>query len=425
MRLSVRLRDARTFDSLRRHRNYRLYTIGQGVSLTGTWLQNAAQAWLVLQLSHSAAALGVLGFWTFGPYVALGIFGGVISDRFDRRLALIGTQSASLILAAALAALTWTGSITVWQLDLFAGLGGLVQVVDSPARISFVSQMVGRKDLPNAVALNSALFNVTRIVGPAIAGALLAAGGARLCFGLNALSFVAVVVALVAMRPAELFPATRPEKRASTLRDLAEGFQFAWGMPAVRMTLLLIFFISMMSINFAILLPVLAAQTLRSGAQVYGILTSVFGVGALIGALLAATWARASWPLLLACAGGFGVSLLLLAPLRSLPAVILTLIIMGVVVTIYLAASNTLVQLTTPGHLQGRVMGLYAYLFMGSALPGALLTGWLSQAGGTTLAFIVAGVSALLMAGVGLAWYLSSRQRISVSDTQQGAPGML
>lgn len=416
MRLSVRVREARTFASLRRHRNYRLYTIGQGVSLTGTWLQNAAQAWLVLQLSHSAAALGVLGFWTFGPYVALGVVGGVISDRFDRRLTLIGTQSASLILALALAALTWAGNITVWQLDLFAGLGGLIQVVDSPARISFVSQMVGHEDIPNAVALNSALFNVTRIIGPAIAGALLAAGGARLCFGLNALSFVAVIIALLAMRPAELFQTARPARRASALRDLAEGFRYTWRMPAVRMVLLLVFFISMLSINFAILLPVLAAQTLRSGAQVYGIITSVFGVGALIGALLTATRARATWPLLLISAGGFGLSLLLLAPLRSLPVVILTLIVMGVAATVYLATSNTIVQLSTPDHLQGRVLGLYSYLFLGSALPGALLTGWLSQVGGTTLAFTVAGAAALLMTGVGLAWYLTTRQHSSAAS---------
>lgn len=416
MRLSVRVREARTFASLRRHRNYRLYTIGQGVSLTGTWLQNAAQAWLVLQLSHSAAALGVLGFWTFGPYVALGVVGGVISDRFDRRLTLIGTQSASLILALALAALTWAGNITVWQLDLFAGLGGLIQVVDSPARISFVSQMVGHEDIPNAVALNSALFNVTRIIGPAIAGALLAAGGARLCFGLNALSFVAVIIALLAMRPAELFQTARPARRASALRDLAEGFRYTWRMPAVRMVLLLVFFISMLSINFAILLPVLAAQTLRSGAQVYGIITSVFGVGALIGALLTATRARATWPLLLISAGGFGLSLLLLAPLRSLPVVILTLIVMGVAATVYLATSNTIVQLSTPDHLQGRVLGLYSYLFLGSALPGALLTGWLSQVGGTKLAFTVAGAAALLMTGVGLAWYLTTRQHSSAAS---------
>lgn len=406
MRLPAFARPMRTFASLRDHRNYRLFAIGQGVSQTGTWLQNAAQAWLILQLTHSPAALGVLGFWTFGPNVALGIFGGLVSDRFDRRRTLLGTQTALLVLALALAALAWAGNITVWQLYLFAALGGLVQVVDAPARLAFVAQLVGTDDLPNAVALNSALFNVTRIVGPALAGLLIAATGARVCFALNALSFVAVIVALLAMRPADLFPVARRSAPASVRRDLAEGFRYAWQTPTVRMALVLLLVIATLSINFGLLLPVLAVQTLHAGAPVYGLITACFGLGALVGALGTAARARATWPLLLASAGGFGLALLLLAPQRSLLPVILTLIVMGVVFTLYSATSNALVQLATPGQLQGRVMGLYSFIFFGTAVPGALLTGWLSQIGGTLLAFAVAGVAALLMAGVGLIWYL-------------------
>lgn len=409
MQLPTNIHQTGTFASLREHRNYRLFAAGQGISLTGTWMQNTAQMWLVLQLSHSAAAVGMLGFWTFGPYVVLGLIGGIISDRFDRRLTLIATQISYLLLAILLTALTWSGHITVWQLDLFAGLTGLVQVVDTPTRMSFVAQMVGQKDLSNAIALNSALFNATFIIGPAIAGVLIAIAGAQLCFAINALSFIAVIFALLAMRPAELFPVVRTEKRASVLRDLAEGFQYAWHTPSVRMTLLLLLVMATLSINFGLLLPVLAAQTLRSGSQVYGIISACFGVGALIGALLMAAFARVTWPLLLYSAGGFGLALLLLAPQRSLLAVILTLVITGIGYTLYTSTSNALVQLTTPSHLQGRVLGLYSYIFLGTAVPGALLTGWLGQIGGTTLAFVVAGVAAVLMTCIGLAWYLIDR----------------
>ncbi len=401
---------ARTFASLRDYRNYRLYTLGQGISLTGTWLQGSAQAWLVLLLTHSAAALGVLGFWTFGPYVALGIFGGIISDRFDRRLTLIGTQSAYLILAGALAALTWIGNITVWQLYLFAALAGLVQIADTPARLAFVAQMVGHDDLPNAVALNSALFNVTRIIGPALAGVLIAVAGTGVCFALNALSYLAVIVALLAMRPAELLPITRPEKRTSVLRDLAEGFRYAWHTPPIRTALLLLLVVATLSINFPLLLPILATQRLGAGSQIYGLISACFGVGALVGALLTAAMGRSTWPLLLGSMGGFGLALLLLAPQQSLPAVIAMLIVTGAGLALYTATSNALVQLSTPDHLQGRVLGLYSYIFIGTAVPGALLTGWLSQVGGATLALVVAGAAVVLMAGIGLGWYLAYRR---------------
>ncbi len=417
MHLQALARSSRTFASVRDHRAFRLYAFGQGVSLTGTWLQSAALAWLVLQLSHSAAALGVLGFWTVTPYVAMGMFGGIVSDRLDRRLTLIVTQSAYLLLALALALLTWTGDVTVWQLYLFAGLGGLVQVVDSPARLSFVAQMVGEEDLPNAVALNSALVSVTRILGPALAGVLIATAGARLCFALNALSFAAVIGALLAMRPDELYAVARPKLRASMWREMGAGLDYAWRTPLVRMTLLLLLVVATVSINFAILLPVLATQTLHADARVYGAISACFGIGALAGALLTAALSRATWPLLVASAGSFGAALLVLAPLRSLPFVILALVFTGIGYTLYMSTSNSLVQLSTPGHLQGRVLGLYSYVFMGTALPGALLTGWLSQIGGTQLAFGIAGACAVLMAGLGLAWH-----RIYERETAAGLP---
>jgi MFS family permease len=189
------------------------------------------------------------------------------------------------------------------------------------------------------------------------------------------------------------------------LRELAEGLDYAWRLPSIRMALVLLLVVATLSINITILLAALAAQTLHGDARVFGVLSACFGVGALLGALLTATLARATWPLLLASAGGFGVALLVLAPQRTLPLVLLALAAAGVGCTVYMSTSNALVQLATPGPLQGRVMGLYNYVFVGTALPGALITGWLSQLGGTTLAYLVGGVAAVTMAGVGAAWY--------------------
>jgi MFS family permease len=404
------LHESRTFSSLRRHRNFRLYIVGQTVSNAGTWAQMAALTWLVLQETHSALALGAFGVWALAPYVALGIFGGVIIDRFDRRLILIVTQTAFLALAVTLAALTWNGGAPVWLLYGIGALDGIVQVVDVPAGMAFVRQMVGPDDLANAVGLNSASFSAMRIVGPAVGGVLILLGGVRLCFALNALSYVVMLGALVSLRPAELLPLVRSEPHASPIHDLVEGFRYAWRTPSVRAALLTLVGLATFTFNFTPWLAVLAAQTLRAGPEVYGFITSAFGAGALLGALAVASWARATWPALLASLGGLSFGLALLAPLRSLPLILVMLVAVGAMRTIYLATSNTLVQLDSPEHLQGRVMGLYGYALTATATPGALLAGWLAQVGGTTLAFAVASVANALIFGAGLIWYLGWRR---------------
>lgn len=426
MRLPVLLRESRTFTSLRHHRNFRLYVIGQTVSNAGTWAQMAALTWLVLQETHSALALGTLGVWSLAPYVVLGIFGGVIIDRFDRRLTLLVTQTAFLALAVTLAALTWNGGAPVWLLYGIGAVDGVVQVVDAPAGMAFVRQMVGPDDLANAVGLNSASFSAMRIVGPAVAGVLILLGGVRLCFALNALSYVVMLGALMALRPAELLPLVRSERRASPIHDLVEGFSYAWRTPSVRAALLTLMGLATITFNFTIWLAALAAQTLRAGPEVFGLITAAFGAGALLGALVVASWARATWPVLLASLGGLSLGLALLAPLRALPLILVMLVVVGAMRTIYLATSNTLVQLDTPDHLQGRVMGLYSYALTATATPGALLAGWLTQVGGTTLAFAVASAANALICGAGLIWYLGWRRGAGdVSGSQQGAPGML
>ncbi|MGH2503316.1 MAG: MFS transporter [Ktedonobacterales bacterium] len=420
------LREGRTFTSLRRHRNFRLYTMGQAVSSAGSWAQMAALSWLVLGITHSALALGVLGVWTFGPYVALGLFGGVISDRFDRRRTLLVTQTAYLALAVALAALTWNDAAPLWLLYALSALDGFVQVVDTPTELAFVPHMVGTADLANAIGLNSAVFNATRIVGPAVAGLLIAAGGVRLVFALNAVSYLTMLGALLLMRSAELLrPAAPPERRVSPVRDLAEGFQYAWRTPAVRAPLVMVVAMATVTFNFTLWLTVLAGQTLRAGPQVFGIITASFAVGAMVGALAVATWARASWRALLASLGGVALGLALLAPLRDLLLMMLALVFVGAMRTIYLTISATLVQLATPGQLQGRIMGFYNYALLATATLTGPLVGWLTQVSGTTLVIaLAAGVDALLC-GAGLLWYLGGGRRVVSHPAGTGERAML
>lgn len=391
-----------TFASLRRHRNYRLYFGGQLVSQVGTWLQNAAQAWLVLDLTHSAAAVGVMSFCLYAPYAAFGLIGGALADRWDRRRVMMQTQAAMALCAAALAAVVYLRVDQVWVIDLIAALRGVTLVFNNPARQALMVELVGRDELPNAIALNSSLNNATRIVGPAIAGLLIASVGVGLCFALNAVSFVPVIAALGAMRASELHGGPR-SVRAPLFVAIREGLRYARRTKTVGIVLLMLFVISTVSINFNILLPVLARDTMHGDAKTFGFISSIFGLGALCGALTVASRRRASRTLLLAAAAAFGTAQLLVATQRSFVGVALTLFATGVAYTLYTAGSNALVQLATPHHLQGRVGGLYNYVFIGSGPFGALIAGWLCERGGAPLAFAVGGAAALIMVAVGIA----------------------
>jgi MFS family permease len=402
MRLSASAATARTFASFQ-HRNYRLYFFGQFVSQIGTWLQSGAAAWLVLELTHSAAAVGVMAFWQFGPYALFGLFGGALSDRFDRRKTLICTQFALMACSTTLAGLTLSHSVLLWQVDAVAALRGMVLVFDTPSRQAFVVQMVGRKELPNAVALNSSLFNASRIVGPALGGVLIGLFDVGPSFAIDAVSYISVIIALGQMRPNELYQVMSGAgaARVSLLRSIRDGLRYAWRTPAILLALTLLLVIATVCINFTVLMPVLAAQTLHSGPEIFGLISACFGAGALLGALISATISRASWPVLLTSAGVFGVAMIVLAPQRTLLHIILLLIATGIAFTLYTSNSNALVQLATPPQLQGRVVGLYGYIFNSTTVGGSLLIGWLSETGGTQLAFFVAGGTALLMALVG------------------------
>ncbi len=389
-----------TFTSLRRHYNYRLYFSGQFLSQIGTWLQSAAMAWLVLDLTHSAVAVGLLTFWQFGPYVALGLFGGALTDRLDHRVTLQATQIALALCSTIMAVLTLFNIITLWEAYAIAAARGLALILNNPSRQAFLFQMVGRDELPNAIALNSSLANATRILGPGVGGILIAAFGVGICFAIDAVSYVAVIIALMLINVKELYPIERRIQQ-TVLRSTGEGLKYVWHTPRILVALTMFLFICIFSINFNVLLPLMAGNTLHAGPEVYGLLTACFGAGALVGALISASLGRATWPTLLISATGFGLGEVLLAPQGSVVGALVVLVLTGVAYTLFTSNTNALVQLSAPGYLQGRVAGLYSYIFSGSSAAGALIAGGLANIGGTQLAFFVAGGTVLACAAFG------------------------
>jgi MFS family permease len=387
----------RTFASLRMHRNYRLFFSGQIISVTGTWMQNIATAWLILELTHSPVAVGVLALCQFLPFSVFGLVAGVLVDRLDVRRLVIATQAASMIQATALAALALLGVATPWEVYLLAALRGMVLVLDAPARQALTFQMVGPDELPNAVALNSSLFNAARVAGPAAGGLVIALAGVGFCFAANAVSFLAVLTVLLAMRVGEMYPLDRADVPPTIVRGTREVFRYLRESRRSALVLAIVAVVSTFAFNFNVLLPVLARLTLHSGPSTFGVITACFGAGALGGALLSASLGRASFAVLLAGTAGFGLSELLLAPVTSVPVAGALLFLTGASFTLWTSNSNSMLQLAAPSHLRGRIVGLYYYAFNGAAPLGGLLVGWLSSVGGTEAAFALGGGSALAM----------------------------
>jgi MFS family permease len=392
----------RTFKSLRKHRNYRLFFAGQVVSLVGTWMQNIALAWYVVELTHSAVAVGILAFCRFAPFTVFGLVSGVVADRFDNRRLVMLTQTASMVVALGLTALAFSGHEILWLAYALAAATGIALVFDAPGRHSLTFQMVGREELPNAVALNASLFNGSRVIGPASAGVIIAAFGVGVCFAINAASFLAVLASLWLMREDELVKLDRPEEHPPVLRSVREGLSYAGRSPRVRLVLAMTTVVSTVGFNFHVLVPVLASETLEAGPRTFGILSACFGAGAMTGALVAAALGRASWKALLAGVGGFSIALLALAPVTTVVAAAVLLFVVGVCFTTWTANSQSLLQLTAPDHLRGRVLGLWLFSFAGLAPLGGLLAGWLADVGGTQLAFLVAGATGLAMTAAAL-----------------------
>ena len=395
--------NTRTFSSLRKHRNYRLYFGGQIVSVSGTWMQDTALPWLILGLTHSPVYVGLLVFARYAPFMLFGLFSGALADRFDNRRFVIVTQSSSMLIAACLTVLAFSGVDRLWPFYVLAFLGGAALVFDAPNRHALTFRLVGRAELPNAVALNSSLFNAARVVGPALGGLLIAAFGVGWCFAVNAGSFLAVLAGLLLMRPAELFPVDRGSERQTTLAASREGLAYVWRSPQVKLVLAITLVVSATGFNFRVLLPVLASQTLHAGAAVFGALFACFGAGALLGALGAAALARASWKALVLGSAGFSGAMLLLAPVRSAGVAAALLFVIGFCFSTWTANSQSILQLTAPDRLRGRVLGLYLFAFAGFSPVGGLLAGWLADVGGTELAFAVAGVAGLTVTALAVA----------------------
>jgi MFS family permease len=408
MRALARLLAGRTFRSLRSHRNFRIFVAGHLVSLAGSWMQNIALAWLVLELSDSPLAVGALVFCRFVPFTLFGLAAGVVVDRVDSRRLVMAMQFCALVVSLALAAVTLTGTATLPIVYLLAALGGLTLAFDAPGRQSLTYQMVGPRHLPNAVALNAGLFNSSRVVGPAIAGLVIAAFGTGVCFLVNAVSFLAVLVALASLRVDELH-AVEKDPGARLVEGLRRAFTFARHDSQLRSVLVVVTVVSTVGFNFHVLVPLLASDTLHVGAEGFGLLSAAFGLGALAGALATATFRGASWRLFASGAAGFGVLALALAPVESPLLAGVLLVGIGVAFTLFTANANALVQLAAPDVLRGRMIALFLFAFVGFAPLGGLFTGWLAAVGGTQLAFSVAGATTLAAIAVGSALRAQAR----------------
>ena len=398
----------RAFVALR-HRNYRLFWFGQMISLIGTWMQSIGQAWLVLMLTHSAWQLGLVGALQFLPVMLFAIFGGVFADRWPKRRVLLCTQSSAMVQALILWALIATGTVQLWHVYVLALMLGLGNSLDMPTRQAFVVEMVGREDLPNAVALNSSLFNLARIVGPGIGGLIIAVSGVTALFLLNGLSFIAVIAGLAMMNLRDLHAqAGKRPKQAETQKtwqSLREGMNYVRRTPSVLLVILVVGFISLFGINFNVVLPLFATDVLHVGSIGFGFLSSAFGLGSLISALWLA-WGnkRPDIRRLLLGTLVFCVLLAFFAVSWIYPLSLVLIAAVGFAQIAFTALSNTTLQTVAPDHLRGRVMSVYMLFFAGSVPLGNLLTGGLAHFYGASIALFICAILSLIVAVLGWMW---------------------
>ena len=361
-----------------RHRNYQLFFGGQLISLTGTWMQAVAESWLIYRLTGSSALLGATSFVTLVPVFLFATIGGTVADRRHRHHIILTTQTAAMLLTFVLAALTLSGRVQVWHVFVLATCLGVVNAFDIPARQAFVVEMVGREDLSNAIALNSTMVNGARVVGPAIAGAVVALVGEGWCFLLNAVSYIAVIAGLLLMR---VPPRPRPAARTSALRETLEGFQFVARTAPVRALLLLLGVVSFAGMPYSVLMPIFAESILNSGSKGLGLLMAASGLGSLGGAVALATrnGVRGLGRWVAIATACFGGALIAFSFSRSFLLSAALLVPVGAAMIVEMAASNTLIQAMVPNVLRGRVMAVYSMMFMGMAPFGALFAGWLAE----------------------------------------------
>jgi len=380
-----------TFESLH-IRNFRLFFVGQLISQCGTWMQTIALGWLVLHLSHNSGfAIGLVIALQFIPTLLFGVWGGVIADRFDKRSVLFVTQAAMAAVAVLLAVVDLTNVVQLWMLYTIVFVYGLALAVDNPTRQSFVPELVPPQDLPNAVGLSSAIFQVARILGPALGGVLIVAVGTGVCFALNAVSFVFIIAALMMMRTSDREAPLGREK--GQVRD---GLRYIWHTPELRSTLLLTLVVGTFAINSPVVLPLLAKITFNGNAEVYSWMTIAMGAGAVFGALFVASRAQARGSLLFATGMVFGVSMCIASLAPTLGTFIALLLVVGAGQISFIATCNSLLQLRSDPVMRGRVMAVYTIALLGSTPIGGPLVGWVSQAFGPRWGFALGGVATIV-----------------------------
>jgi MFS family permease len=389
-----------TFAALR-HPNYRKWFVGQVLSLMGTWMQSVAQGWLVYQLTGSKFALGTISFAGTLPTLFLMLPGGVVADRLPKRRLMIATQASMMFCALALAVLAWTGALQVWHIAVLAFLLGVANSFDAPARLAIVTELVDdREDMHNAIALNAMMFNMARVIGPAVGGLVLAAAGAALCFALNAASFLAVLIALLLM----VLPNDkgRPSSR-NVVADIREGIRFIARHPVIRPIILLVGAASLFAFSYAVLLPAYATDVLKTDEAGFGVMNTAVGLGALLGSFGVASLSRSGNRGAMLTIGSvlFPLALIGLAVARTLPVALALLFLVGLGFVTQNVQANTIVQSLAPDELRGRVTSVYSLMFFGTAPFGSLLAGAVAQAIGSSLAIALsAGVSLLFALGV-------------------------
>ncbi len=387
-----------TFSSLH-NRNYRRYISGQSISLIGTWMQTVAQSWLVLQLTGSGTALGVAVALQTLPILLLGPYGGVVADRMDKRKLMMGLQAMMGVLALVLGLLTITHTVVLWEVYVLAFLLGLNNTFENPARQAFVLEMVGPKDLRNAVSLNSVLVNAARAVGPAVAGVIIATGGLGVCFLLNALSFVAVVTSLARLDVSALSPSTPTVRARGQLR---EGLAYVRRTPTLAVPLLMMGLVGCLAYEFQVVLPLVAKQSFHGGSQAYGFMTAAMGIGAVVGGLYVAARGRTGILSLVRSAAVFGVVILAAAMAPTLPLELGALALVGAVSVGFLSKGNSTLQLGTQPAMRGRVMALWSVAFLGSTPIGGPIAGWVSEQFGARAGLVLGAAACFLAAALGM-----------------------
>jgi MFS family permease len=390
-------------------RDFRLFFAGQLVSLVGTWMQSVAQSWLVLELTDSPFRLGLVGTLQFAPVLALSFFAGALADRLPKRRLLVASQSLMCLQALVLAALVYRGHVAYWHVAVMATVYGVANTVDMPTRQAFTVEMVGRESLRSAIALNSAMFNGARVVGPALAGLVIARWGTAVAFFFNGLSFVAVIAALLALR-AEGRP--HPASGRALREEIAEGVRYALRTPRIALVLSLVMAVSAFFFNYNTLVPLLARDILHQDAHGFGLLMTAVGCGAVVGAVVLASLGTERPParMLVACALVLGAAMMLTASVTRFDVAAVLLLIMGFCGMLFMTGANTTVQLTVPDDLRGRVMSLHTLMFAGMTPFGAFLVGSVTEALGPRAGFFITGAGGILAVTMVTLWWRWYRQ---------------